>query len=202
MTIKITPPPFGEAIPVRFERDLLGVTGQVRGEGIIRFQPTSMTIDAEWAGISWSREEQTIHYRRMMKVRRSQNGIDIRLSDAANTRAEQKWVYAVFPPDQQLLADALAAWLTEKLEYPECWSCHAEIDLETHRCVACGKSFAKGVRQAGIYQLTAAVGIGVAGWILSLYPRTGDWFMLAYIVAAITALFGILNLAGGKGLRG
>lgn len=193
-------PPRCENLNISFQRGLLN-QGCIRGEGSIQLDGTLMTIDGEWAGLSWSKEARVIKYREMMKLQRSKNGFSIQLRDKGPGIAGKQWIHAVLPPGEQSSADAITQWLKQKREYPECWSCHAEIDLETKKCIACGKPFSTGVRKRGLQLMiggliAAAIGLPFA------WQNPMGWGTAVILVGAITFVVGLLNLAGGKGMRG
>jgi len=71
-------PPKTENLKISFQRGPLN-QGCVKGDGSIRLDGTSITIDAEWAGISWNKEARTIFYREMMQLKHTKDGFSIRL---------------------------------------------------------------------------------------------------------------------------
>ena len=161
-----------------------------------------MTIDAEWAGVSWNKEARPVFYREMMKLQRTKDGFSIRLRDKGTGGIPGKqWIHAVFPLEEQSSAEAISNWLKQKRDYPECWVCHKEIDLDTKKCVACGKPFTSGVRKRGLQLMmvgliAAAVGLPFA------WQNPMGWGTAVVLAGGVAFVIGLLNLAGGKGMRG
>ena len=193
-------PPKTENLKISFQRGWLN-QGCVRGEGSIQLDGTSMTIDGEWAGISWSKQARVIKYREMMKLQRTKDGFSIRLRDIGPGIAGKQWIHAAFPPGEQSSAAAITNWLKQKREYPECWVCHAEIDLETKKCVSCGRPFSQGVRKRGV-QLLIGSAIGLAVGIPLAWQNPIGWGVVIVLISGVVFVIGLLNVASGKGMRG